>query len=106
MRLTVELQVKALEKYRVCVNEACDRCGKALAEVRWTRIDMPETYCSRLCRDGVKRVNGRCDGCGVDLAGMRRGARWCSDTCRMRRRFKDLANNPKAPIQNTGLAAA
>jgi hypothetical protein len=103
MKLTTEQQARALEACGVCANEACDECRKVLAEVRWTRRDMPETYCSQLCRDGVERGIGRCDGCGVDLAGKRRGARWCSDTCRMRNRGKDSANNPKTLIQKMGL---
>jgi hypothetical protein len=106
MRLTTEQQARVLVEYGACANEACDKCGKVLAEVRWTRRDMPETYCSQLCRDGVVRANGRCDGCGVELIGKRRGARWCSDTCRMRKRIKDSAINPKTVIQNNGLAAA
>jgi hypothetical protein len=103
MRLTAEQQKALLAKYGICVNEACDRCHKILDEVRWTRKHMPETYCSQVCRDGVERAKGRCDGCGVDLAGKRRGARWCSDSCRMRSRVKDSANNPKTTIQNIGL---
>jgi hypothetical protein len=103
MRLTAEQQAKVFAEHGVCANEACDRCTKVLAEVRYTRKDMPETYCSQLCRDGFARLKGRCDGCGVDLAGKRRGARWCSDTCRMRNRVKDSANNPKTSAQNIGL---
>jgi hypothetical protein len=106
MRLSAEQQAKVFAKHGVCANEACDRCTKVLSEVRYTRKDMPETYCSRLCRDGVERLKGRCDGCRVDLAGKRRGARWCSDTCRMRSRVKDSANNPKTPTQNIGLTDA
>jgi hypothetical protein len=106
VKLTAEQEARAFAAYGVCGNEACDRCGKVLAEVRWTRRDMPETYCSQLCRDGVERTKGRCDGCGVDLAGKRRGARWCSDSYRMRSRVKDSANNPKTPIQNIGLTVA
>src|SRR5712672_3610967 len=102
MRLSAEQQVRLLAEHGACANEACDKCGKVLAEIRWTRKDMPETYCSRFCRDGVEWVKGRCDGCGVDLAGKRRGARWCSDTCRMRSRVKDSANKPKTSTQNTG----
>jgi hypothetical protein len=103
MRLTVEQQAAVFAAYGIWVNEACDRCSRLLAEVRWTRKDQPETYCSQLCRDGVSRLKGRCDGCGVDLAGKRRGARWCSDACRMRKRVKDSANNPKTAAQNIGL---
>lgn len=106
MRLTAEQQKILRAKYGICLNEACDRCGRLLAEVRYTRKDQPETYCSRLCRDGADRLKGRCDGCGVDLAAKRRGARWCSDVCRMRNRVKNSPNNPKTPIQNIGLAAA
>ena len=105
MRLTTEQQARVFAKHGICVNEACDKCGKVLAEVRWTRKDMPETYCSQLCRDGFGRTKGRCDGCGIELAGKRRGARWCSDACRMRSRVKDSANNPKTPIENIGLIA-
>ena len=103
MRLTAEQQARVFTEHGVCANEACDKCRKVLAEIRWTRKDMPEVYCSRLCRDGVERVKGRCHGCGVDLAGKRRGARWCSDTCRMRHRVKDSANNPKTYTQKIGL---
>src|ERR1700694_1136613 len=103
MRLTAEQQARVLATHGVCANQACDGCGKVLAEVRWTRRDMPEIYCSRLCRDGVERTNGRCAGCGVNLVGKRRGARWCSDACRMRNRVKDSANNPKTYIQNIEL---
>jgi hypothetical protein len=106
MRLTAEQKARIFVEYGVCADEACNKCGKVLAEVRWTRRDEPETYCSQLCRDGVERGIGRCNGCGVDLAGKRRGARWCSDSCRMRSRAKDSANNPKTPIQNIGLTAA
>jgi hypothetical protein len=103
MRLTAEQQAAVFAAYDIWVNEACDRCTRLLAEVRWTRKDQEETYCSQLCRDGVARLKGRCEGCGVDLAGKRRGARWCSDTCRMRNRVKDSANNPKTFTQNKGL---
>jgi hypothetical protein len=103
MRLTAEQQTRVFTEHGVCANEACDRCRKVLAEISWTRKDMPETYCSRLCRDGVERLKGLCDGCGIDLAGKRRGARWCSDTCRMRNRVKDSANNPKTYTQKIGL---
>jgi hypothetical protein len=106
MRLTAEQQARAFAVYGLCANQACDRCGKVLAEIRWTRRDKPETYCSRLCRDGVDRTKGLCDGCGVDLSGKRCGARWCSDTCRMRNRVKDSANNPKTSIQKIGLTKA
>jgi hypothetical protein len=103
MRVTADQQTRLLPGHGVFANEACDKCGDVLAEVRYTRKDMPETYCSRLCRDGVERLKGRCDGCGVDPAGKRRGAHWCSHTCRMRNRVRNSANKPKSSIQNIGV---
>jgi len=106
MKLTAEQRAKVLTERGVCANEACDKCGRVLAEVRWTRRDLPETYCSQQCRDGVQPAKGRCNGCGVELTGKRRGARWCSDTCRMRMKVRDSTNKPKTLIENIGLAAA
>ena len=86
MRLTAEQQARVFAEYGVCVNEACDRCGKFLAEVRWIRKDKQETYCSQLCRDnGVsKSVNdGKCGYCGLKLpSDHRRDAQYCDRTCR------------------------
>jgi len=58
MRLTAEQQKVLLTKYGVYGNEACDRRHKILDEVRWTRKDMSETYCSRTCRDVRRKQTG------------------------------------------------
>ncbi len=52
MKLTSEQQLRISELHGVCVNEACDKCGKVLAEVRFTVKDQSGEWCSRLCRDG------------------------------------------------------
>lgn len=54
MKLTSEQQKQIRDKHGICVNEACDRCGHVLAEVRFTRKDEPGEWCSRECRDGVE----------------------------------------------------
>ncbi len=86
MMLTAEQQASVFEAHGVCVNEACDKCGKVLAEVRWTRKDMPEACCSRLCRDNKASkpvTEGKCRHCGLKLpSGQRKRARYCDRTCR------------------------
>jgi hypothetical protein len=44
MRLTAELRTKIFAAHGICVNEACDKCGKVVGEVRWSRRDMPEVH--------------------------------------------------------------
>jgi len=58
MRLTAEQKARVIAVYGVYANEACDKCGKVLTEIRWTRNAMPETYCSRTCRDGRGKQTG------------------------------------------------
>src|SRR5712692_2208775 len=50
----------------------------------------------------VEPADSRCL-CGASLVGKRRGAKWCSDVCRMR---LGRQNNPKTRIQNKGVADA
>ena len=40
----------------IYVTEACDTCGQLLDPVRYTRRGEPGEWCSRACRDGVKRA--------------------------------------------------
>jgi hypothetical protein len=103
MRLTEEQSRALLAKHGLYVTEACDRCGKLLGPVRFTRSGESGKWCSRLCRDGVEHKVGVCRGCGASLEGKRKGALFCSDVCRMRLRSQIGANNPKTPIQNTPL---
>jgi hypothetical protein len=50
MKLTAELRTKIFAAHGIYVNEACEKCGKVLAALRWTWRGMPEAYCSQLCR--------------------------------------------------------
>ena len=52
MRLTEAQSCELLRAYGVYAKEACDRCGKVLGPVRYTRYGEPGEWCPRLCRDG------------------------------------------------------
>ena len=84
MKLSAEQQAAIRERYGVCVNEACDKCGQVLGRVRFTSKDEPGEWCSRECRDGVEaHAPGTCKGCGARLPeGKRRGALYCDDACK------------------------
>ena len=52
MKLTVERSRKILAEHGAYISGACDKCGKLLAEVRFTVKGQPGEWCSRECRDG------------------------------------------------------
>ena len=47
MRLTAEQSYAALEKFGCYVTEACDKCGRFLGSVRFTRRAEEGVWCSR-----------------------------------------------------------
>jgi len=53
MKLTEQQSRELFRRTGNYLTEACDRCGKPLAEVRYTRRGEPGEWCSKLCRDGV-----------------------------------------------------
>jgi hypothetical protein len=53
MRLTREQSEKLLRERGIWITEACDKCGKLLGAVRWTRRGEPGEWCSAECRDGI-----------------------------------------------------
>jgi len=55
MKLTQEQSQKLLRERGIWITEACDRCGKLLGSVRWTRKGEPGEWCSAACRDGIKK---------------------------------------------------
>jgi|SRR5215469_14778839 len=59
MRLTSQQQDALRRERGIFANEACDRCGKLLGSVRYTRKGEPGEWCSELCRDGVERKADR-----------------------------------------------
>src|SRR5215469_17410181 len=88
MKLTEEQSRELFRRTGNYLKEACDRCGKALAEVRYTRRGEPGEWCSAECRDGIsgalKSNRRRCRQCGVQLDGKRSDSQFCSDVHRMR----------------------
>src|ERR1700720_1423473 len=109
MHLTKVVSSALFEKHGCYLKEACDRCRTAIHNGnRFTIRGEAGVGCSRECRDGKEaHAPGICKGCGVALNGKRKGARFCSDVCRMRQNGqKNRLNNPKTHIQNKPLARA
>jgi len=55
MMLREELRRRLLEHRGIYVTEACDKCGKLLTWVRYTRKGDTGVWCSRECRGDCKR---------------------------------------------------
>jgi hypothetical protein len=55
MRLTREQSYEALEKFGCYLTEGCDKCGKLLGPVRYTRKGEVGVSCSRECRGDAER---------------------------------------------------
>jgi hypothetical protein len=106
MRLTEEQSRALLERYGAFVTELCDKCGKILGSIRFTRYGRTGEWCSKRCRDGFERKPGTCLGCGVPLNGKRKGAVFCSDVCRKRWRVEILQIIAETSIQNSALTGA
>ena len=73
MRLPMEQSRRMIEEHGCYFTDACDKCGKLLAEVRFTVKGQSGEWCSRECRDGVAHEWGKCRGCGASLNGKRKG---------------------------------
>jgi len=109
MHLTNAQSYELLGKYGCFARECCDKCGAILGPVRYTRRGEVGEWCSRECRNGDKAITpGRCCGCGASLQGKRRGAKWCSDTCRDRvnRSVLDSSNKGGTPAHSKRLTDA
>jgi len=50
MTISPELQNRLRDEYGVYATEACDRCGRVLGVVRFTRAGDSGVWCSRKCR--------------------------------------------------------
>jgi hypothetical protein len=83
MDISAHLQTFLRER-GVYVTQACDRCGRVLGPVRFTRTGDSSVWCSRQCRDGAHaHLPGTCRACGARLPeGKRRGAKYCDDACK------------------------
>ena len=59
MKLSLEQRAAVRREYGICANEACDKCGKLLAAVRYTHRGELGEWCSKICRDGTAAVETR-----------------------------------------------
>jgi hypothetical protein len=55
MLIANEQSYEALERFGCYVTEACDKCGKFLGPVRYTRRGEPGEWCSPECRGDAER---------------------------------------------------
>jgi hypothetical protein len=53
MKLTLQQRQNLLRKRSVWIAYACDKCGKLLGSVRWTRRGELGEWCSAACLDGI-----------------------------------------------------
>jgi hypothetical protein len=104
MLLTTQQSHDLLQDHGVFVRDCCDKCGQLLGPVRFTRRSDSGVWCSRECRDGTDaHAPGTCRACGASLAGLRRGAKFCSDVCRMRLSRKNGESQTRQIIPNEPL---
>jgi hypothetical protein len=104
MQLNIAQSYRLLDSHRCFVREVCDKCGQLLGPVRFTRRSDSGVWCSRECRDGADaHAPGTCQTCGASLAGLRRGAKFCSDVCRMRLSRKNGKSQTRQIIPNEQL---
>ena len=82
------------------LKEACDRCRKAIAEVRYTRRSESGKWCSKLCRDCEQLIaQKRKGGCPTKY----RDAKQRSEAnARYQREFRHSQDVRKTPSQLTG----
>jgi hypothetical protein len=118
MKLSQEQSKRLLQERGIWITEACDKCGRLLGSVRWTRRGEPGEWCSAACRDEVshgerKADSKTCRECGVALTGKRADSEFCDEahSKRYRRREQSkTAHNreiiPDTPIGKQGPADA
>jgi hypothetical protein len=113
MKLTPRQAYELLAKHGSYITEVCDRCGKGIGPVRFTRKDDPGVWCSRECRDGkeARQPATVCRHCRAMLPkAKRRGAAFCDDACKQAAyRQKPALQSPRKPqlsVTNRSIYAA
>jgi len=107
MRLTAEQRRKALAEHGCYVTEACDRCGKLLGCVRYTRCGEPGECCSEICRDGFKAERRRGGRPRLKLSAKARVSRWRKQVRDAVERHRlGVIKNCQQPDETEGLADA
>ena len=95
MLLTVQQSYALLAKFGCYIKELCDKCGRGIGPVCYTRMGETGVWCSRQCRDGVEAREPRtCKHCKARLPeNKRRSASFCDDGCKQaahRQKISDL----------------
>src|SRR5215469_5820355 len=106
MRLTSQQQDALRRERGIFANEACDRCGKLLGSVRYTRRGEPGEWCSELCRDGAAEVERRRGGRPRKYRDARERSK---ANARYQREFRQrlgCKKNPSQSVDTQGLAGA
>ena len=120
MKLTKAQSQTLLRERGIWITEACDKCGKLLGSVRWTRRGEPGEWCAAECRDGIKdlskvqsRVQKTCLECGVTLEGKRVDSEFCPRMFTGKRLLRSPQNSAakrqfiaETPIGKQGLTNA
>ena len=109
MRLTREQSYEALEKFGCYLTEGCDKCGKLLGPVRYTRKGEVGVSCSRECRGDAERpVRGLVQRKHATLedrvAGRRAKAAARQERLRLRKTGLQLAQNQQDTCVTFGLS--
>lgn len=95
MLLSSELRAQLQCDRGLYVTEACDRCGKLLGPVRYTRRSDVGMWCSRGCRDGVTAAEKRI----LSKGGRPRKYKSNAEKCRAHRsRIENLLTDTKPAL--------
>jgi len=111
VKISIELQV-LLNEVGIHAAESCDRCGRILGPVSYTRSGDSGVWCSRQCRDGAHTHSpGTCKACGARLPeGKRHGAKYCDHACKQAahrsKTHARLSETAKLSVTKTPFCAA
>jgi len=106
MHLTAEQRNTILDKTGCYVTEACDKCGKLLGPVRYTRKDEAGVWCSRECRGDAERPAIRQGGRPRKYRTQEHARAAKTELQRNRRNGLNEAKTPSQIIETKALAEA
>lgn len=118
MKLALDQSRRLLRERGVWITEACDKCGRLLGAVRWTRRGEAGESCSRECRDGKSeaqklgaRVERKAGRPRLNLSEKCRAIRLRSQQREASRRYRSRKNlsvikNWQQPIESAELTGA
>lgn len=109
MRLSEAQSRELLQKHGVYVTEVCDKCGKILGHIRFTRFGEKGECCSRKCRDGNEKIavpkSGRPRKYKTVVERQKANARY-QRNYRQRQTFRDVRKTPSHRTNFNGVTNA